>query len=176
MRNFNPRGGSRDGSRFGGGSRGGFGGRGGYRGGRGGGDDRRGPIVMHSAICDECQKSCQVPFRPTGDKPIYCSECFEAKGGKSGSDRSFDRSDRGNNRGSDFGHDSMHGAKRQDARRENFENKLEQIITKLDILIKAISPDSQVKVKMEVDSAVEEKVEKTPKARAKTPKAKVVKK
>lgn len=36
---------------------------------------------MHKAICDECGKECQVPFKPTGDKPIYCSECFDKKGG-----------------------------------------------------------------------------------------------
>lgn len=39
---------------------------------------------MHEAICDECGKKCEVPFKPTSGKPIYCSECFgkEDKGGK----------------------------------------------------------------------------------------------
>lgn len=36
---------------------------------------------LHDAICNECGKDCKVPFRPSGDKPVYCSECFEAKGG-----------------------------------------------------------------------------------------------
>ena len=31
---------------------------------------------MHQAICAECGKRCEVPFRPTGDKPVYCSDCF----------------------------------------------------------------------------------------------------
>jgi CxxC-x17-CxxC domain-containing protein len=31
---------------------------------------------MFDAICDKCKKSCVVPFRPTGDKPIYCDACF----------------------------------------------------------------------------------------------------
>lgn len=31
---------------------------------------------MFSAICADCRKPCQVPFRPSGDKPIYCRECF----------------------------------------------------------------------------------------------------
>ena len=35
---------------------------------------------LHDAVCDECGKDCQVPFRPSGDKPIYCSDCFEKKG------------------------------------------------------------------------------------------------
>ncbi len=50
---------------------------------------------MFDAVCDECGKDCKVPFRPTGNKPIYCSQCFEKKGGPSRDDgrgrRSFDR-------------------------------------------------------------------------------------
>jgi len=28
------------------------------------------------AICAECHKECEVPFKPTGDRPVYCKECF----------------------------------------------------------------------------------------------------
>jgi len=31
---------------------------------------------MHEATCSDCGKRCEVPFKPTGDKPIYCSQCF----------------------------------------------------------------------------------------------------
>ena len=31
---------------------------------------------MHSAVCDSCGKDCEVPFRPTKGKPIYCDKCF----------------------------------------------------------------------------------------------------
>lgn len=31
---------------------------------------------MHSAVCAKCGEDCQVPFRPTGDKPVFCSGCF----------------------------------------------------------------------------------------------------
>jgi len=34
---------------------------------------------MHRAVCDECGKECEVPFKPTGDKPIYCNDCFKNK-------------------------------------------------------------------------------------------------
>lgn len=44
------------------------------------GDDLGGPVTMHDTICDKCGKSCQVPFRPTSGKPVYCSSCFENKG------------------------------------------------------------------------------------------------
>ena len=42
---------------------------------------------MHRAVCDKCGKECEVPFKPTGDKPIYCSQCFS----KEGKDKSSDQ-------------------------------------------------------------------------------------
>ncbi len=27
-------------------------------------------------MCDNCGKDCEVPFRPTKGKPIYCEKCF----------------------------------------------------------------------------------------------------
>lgn len=32
--------------------------------------------VLHKAICADCKKECEVPFRPTGNRPVYCKECF----------------------------------------------------------------------------------------------------
>jgi CxxC-x17-CxxC domain-containing protein len=51
---------------------------------------------MFSATCAECGKSCEVPFRPTGDKPVYCSYCF-SKHKEDGSDHPR-RNDGGNDR------------------------------------------------------------------------------
>lgn len=31
------------------------------------------------AICNECGKEAQLPFKPRGDRPIYCGECFDKK-------------------------------------------------------------------------------------------------
>ncbi|MDD5356141.1 MAG: hypothetical protein PHY56_06375 [Candidatus Omnitrophica bacterium] len=28
------------------------------------------------AICADCNKECEVPFKPSGDRPVYCKECF----------------------------------------------------------------------------------------------------
>ncbi|MDP1688595.1 MAG: hypothetical protein Q8L47_00470 [bacterium] len=64
-------------------SSGGFGGR--REGGFGGRRDRP---EMHDVICDKCGKECQVPFKPTGDRPVLCSECFG--GSDSGNRRSSD--------------------------------------------------------------------------------------
>ncbi|MEE9315913.1 MAG: CxxC-x17-CxxC domain-containing protein [bacterium] len=28
------------------------------------------------AICADCNKECEIPFKPSGDRPVYCRECF----------------------------------------------------------------------------------------------------
>lgn len=82
----------------------------------GGDRDRndRGPVEMHQAVCDNCGKNCEVPFKPTSGKPIFCSDCFEKQKGQDfrrGGDsprfsprneggRDFDRDSRNNDRGS----------------------------------------------------------------------------
>ena len=43
---------------------------------RGSRDDFR-PREKHKAVCDECKKECEVPFKPTEGRPVYCSECFK---------------------------------------------------------------------------------------------------
>ena len=35
---------------------------------------------MHEVTCDKCGKNCEVPFRPTEGKPVYCSDCFRKDG------------------------------------------------------------------------------------------------
>ena len=60
------------------------GGRGGFRDRDSGSFGRRRP-EMHEATCDKCKKQCEVPFRPTGDKPVLCSDCFRKEGGSSSS-------------------------------------------------------------------------------------------
>ncbi len=56
---------------------------GGFRGG-----SSRGSSEMFPAVCDNCQKNCEVPFQPTSGKPIYCRDCFDKK-----PERSFERRD-----------------------------------------------------------------------------------
>ncbi len=36
-----------------------------------------GERVMYTATCSNCGREARVPFQPRGDKPVYCSECFE---------------------------------------------------------------------------------------------------
>lgn len=39
------------------------------------GDKKR--TELHEAVCAECGKSCEVPFKPNGKKPILCNHCFK---------------------------------------------------------------------------------------------------
>ncbi len=61
-----------------------------------GGGGSRGPREMFTATCSSCGKDAQVPFQPRGDKPVYCSDCFEQRrgggGGGGGGYRSAGRS------------------------------------------------------------------------------------
>lgn len=67
MRNFNRGGGSRRGFGRSGGGRS-FGGSRGFGG--------RGDREMFHAVCANCGNDCEVPFNPTGSKPVLCSNCF----------------------------------------------------------------------------------------------------
>jgi len=62
------------------------------------------------AVCAECGKQCEVPFKPSGDRPVYCKECFSKRrgsdsfgGGHRENDfpprRSFNKRGGGENRG-----------------------------------------------------------------------------
>ena len=97
---------------------GGFGGR--DRGDRGFSRDRPRSFEMHDATCDKCGKKCQVPFKPTGAKPVLCSDCFRQS---EGSNTNFNSKSQGNfsNSGSGLSQDQF-----------------KQINTKLDKIIQTL--------------------------------------
>ncbi|NLM29042.1 MAG: DNA-directed RNA polymerase [Methanomicrobiales archaeon] len=50
------------------------------RGNRNFGGPRRnfgGPREMTKTICSDCGKECEVPFKPTEGRPVYCQDCFQ---------------------------------------------------------------------------------------------------
>ncbi len=56
--------------------------RGGFRGGSDKGGRSFGAssaVELFPATCSTCHKPCEVPFRPSSDKPVYCSACFGKK-------------------------------------------------------------------------------------------------
>jgi CxxC-x17-CxxC domain-containing protein len=39
----------------------------------------RAPRQMYDAVCADCGRTAQVPFQPTGSRPVYCNDCFRAR-------------------------------------------------------------------------------------------------
>ena len=116
-------------SRDSGGSRGrgGFGGR--SRGGFGGGRGRDRP-EMHDVVCDKCGKDCQVPFKPTGDKPVFCSNCYEKEDG--GRSRSFEDRGRRSSSGSDQSSGGASGISKEQF--DELNTKLDKILGILEMI------------------------------------------
>jgi CxxC-x17-CxxC domain-containing protein len=98
-------------------------------GGRGGGRS-----TMHPATCDKCGRDCEVPFQPTGEKPVYCNECFSATGGRDGQSRSA-----GGYRNSRFGsQDSGRAPMRRESAGKDYSQEFTSIHTKLDMIMEAL--------------------------------------
>lgn len=91
--------------------------------------------TMHQAVCDKCGASCEVPFRPSGDKPIFCNNCFDRKGGRDDRPRQ--------------GTDSCQDLKRQ---LDNIDAKLDKILAGLTIV-----PEKKIKEPKPVKEAARKK-------------------
>tara|TARA_Y100000034_G_scaffold126688_1_gene178288 strand:- start:3512 stop:3700 length:189 start_codon:yes stop_codon:yes gene_type:complete len=56
--------------------------RGGRSGGHRGGHRRdSGSREMHKTTCSECKQECEVPFKPTEGRDVFCKGCFSKKRG-----------------------------------------------------------------------------------------------
>lgn len=78
-------------------------------------DDRRGRLEMHDATCDKCGKPCQLPFRPSQGKPVYCSDCFRKK--------------------------ESYESRESSVQKDNFSEQLNEINRKLDKIMKMLKVD-----------------------------------
>ncbi len=116
--------------RFGGGDRGGFG--------RNSGGGRP---MMHEATCSACGNSCQVPFKPNGRKPIFCSTCFEKQGGGASNERTFDRPRFGGREERSFGGNDRGGEKVN----ENIKEQLAEVNAKLDRILRMLGKNDAPK-------------------------------
>lgn len=66
---------------------------GGFKGKSSFGRKNAGRRTMHKTTCSKCGDTCEVPFVPTGEKPVYCSECFSKRLGHDGDRSSFRKHD-----------------------------------------------------------------------------------
>ena len=151
MGNFNRDNNSGGNRSFGGGGRS-FGG-----GGRSFGGDRgaRRP-EMHKATCSNCGAECELPFKPTGERPVFCRNCFAKN--------------RGNEEGKSFGRDNRDDSPRPSFR-SNEDNRasapasnsgqLDAINSKLDRILEMLNPtevNTPKSKQPKIDEMVEEVV------------------
>lgn len=54
-----------------------------------GGGGGRPPRQMFEAVCGNCGGIARVPFEPRGDRPVYCSDCFQPQGRAGGGRREY---------------------------------------------------------------------------------------
>lgn len=150
---------------------GGFGGGNRDRGGRpsfGGGRpnfrrEDRGPVTMTKVICDGCKKPCEVPFRPTAGKPVYCNECFRGQSGSQDRAPRREFNDRPAERPSFSNNEGGSDVKKQ---LEMLNSKLDKLISSIEILnIAKTSPKKEV-VKSMVVSLPKKEVKKVIKKKA----------
>jgi len=47
-------------------------------------------VEMTKVICSSCGNPCEVPFKPTSTKPVFCNDCFSKKD-KNNSNNNFDK-------------------------------------------------------------------------------------
>jgi CxxC-x17-CxxC domain-containing protein len=91
-----------------------------------------GKLVLHRATCSTCGQSCEVPFRPSDDRPVFCKNCFDkndvsAKGGR------FDKRDNSPSR-------SFSAPSTPDPRIDNLQKQVETLSYKLDKVLKLLQP------------------------------------
>ncbi|MEM2282900.1 MAG: CxxC-x17-CxxC domain-containing protein [Candidatus Hadarchaeales archaeon] len=39
-------------------------------------------VQMFKATCADCGAECEVPFKPTPGRPVYCRSCWEKRRGR----------------------------------------------------------------------------------------------
>jgi len=145
-----------------GGNRGGFnrgGGRPSFGGGRGfdrGGRDG-GRTEMFSTVCSACKKTCEVPFKPSGDKPVYCNDCFRSNKDSAPAGNFSRRDDRGSSDRfprKDFAPKADFAPRKT----EDFKNQFDAINMKLDKLIEILGKNATSVAPIKVEKKAEKVV------------------
>ncbi len=90
---------------------------------------------MHRTTCSKCGNDCEVPFRPTGERPVYCSKCFENN--RSSDSRRFDER---NTRGRFNNYSENRNDKGSSNIEGQFKKQFETLNWKLDKILKILNP------------------------------------
>jgi len=138
---------------------------------------------MYSAVCSECGKTCEVPFKPTGDKPVFCSECFSNKkdGGSRNDRKDFSKRNFNNQKPKSFDSNFAQNSQKDFI---DIKRSIDNLNVKIDKLFSIIETQKSVKTENKsttpiVSSSIKKTISKktiTKKVTAKKTPKKVVKK
>jgi CxxC-x17-CxxC domain-containing protein len=136
---------------------------GGFSGGRGGGfnrggagfggrpdfkrDDRNGgDRELFNTTCASCHKPCQVPFRPNGEKPVYCRDCFRTNRETPSSDfsRRDDRAPAPHFQKREFTPSFSQKPRVEDRRIDDLKRMIESLNTKVDRIMQLVGNGASV--------------------------------
>jgi CxxC-x17-CxxC domain-containing protein len=92
-----------------------------------------GSFELHKATCDACGRECDLPFKPTNNKPVYCRSCFR-KDGPEQRESGQDRRPEPHGRNDRF--ESKDRNDRVESRESGNSAEIEQINRKLDKIMK----------------------------------------
>lgn len=118
-----------------------------------------GPREMFKTVCSSCGKECEVPFKPTNGKPVYCSECFDRI-----SPRTDARPERDDKRSLSF-QDRPRRDDRPQTPRVDYGAQFEMLNAKMDKLISLLTPKTEEKAVKVTEEVKEPKPVKTPKVK-----------
>ncbi|MFC1771495.1 CxxC-x17-CxxC domain-containing protein [Candidatus Margulisiibacteriota bacterium] len=131
-----------------------------------------GKPAMFKTTCTECGQDCEVPFKPTGNKPVLCSYCFKGKG-NAGPKRAGGGRDSGRARFEDKREkSSVCNNEVCKAQFEQLNQKLDMILEELESIRvqKAIQDKAEI-IETYVPKKVKEELPKKPKKAAASKKA-----
>ena len=80
---------------------------------------------MYPATCTKCHQPCEVPFKPYGNKPVFCSDCFKRDDDRPSTKPAFERSSGG------YSPDAKNA--------EKMKEQFNILNAKLDIIIKVLT-------------------------------------
>lgn len=99
----------------------------------------RGPssdrFEMHRAVCSTCGNDCEVPFRPTSGKPVYCNKCFKSVRNSEG-----DRYEERNSYQKNTDYSKHDNERRSGSMDEQLKRQFETLNWKLDKILKILTP------------------------------------
>lgn len=130
---------------------------------------------LYPAVCASCNKACEVPFRPNGQRPVYCKDCFGANREGAPMAQSPRREFR-----APAAVSAAPAPRVEDSRINDLRRQMDGINSKLDRLIESVAllnrPKPAVEVPKEEKPVIVKFAGKKPKSVSKAPVKKVVNK